>query len=91
MTGLGLGGTDLAVQAIYGSQATVNAPYGLPRLGPAFGHFGVLSILVAVMPLVVFGLCGLCCAAPASASSSRLRASILSPLAASASTRRPCV
>lgn len=54
MTGLGLGGTDLAVQAIYGSQATVNAPYGLPRLGPAFGDFGVLSILVAAMPFVVF-------------------------------------
>jgi simple sugar transport system permease protein len=54
LTGLGLGGTDLAVQAIYGSQATVNAPYGLPRLGPAFGAFGVLSILVALMPFVVF-------------------------------------
>ena len=34
LTGLGLGGTDLAVQAIYGSQASVNAPFGLPRLGP---------------------------------------------------------
>ena len=56
LTGLGLGGTDLAVQAIYGSQATVNAPYGLPRLGPAFGAFGVLSVLVALMPFVVFGL-----------------------------------
>jgi ABC-type uncharacterized transport system permease subunit len=56
LTGLGLGGTDLAVQAIYGSQATVNAPYGLPRLGPAFGEFGVLSILVVAMPFVVFAL-----------------------------------
>jgi ABC-type uncharacterized transport system permease subunit len=56
LTGLGLGGTDLAVQAIYGSQATVNAPYGLPRLGPRFGNFGVLSILVAIMPLIVLGL-----------------------------------
>ena len=46
LTGLGLGGTDLAVQSIYGSQASVNAPYGLPRLGPAFGAFGVLSVLV---------------------------------------------
>jgi len=53
LTGLGLGGTDLAVQAIYGSQATVNAPYGLPRLGPSFGAFGVLSIFVAMMPFVV--------------------------------------
>ncbi len=56
LTGLGLGGTDLSVQAIYGSQATVNAPYGLPRLGPSFGNFGVLSVLVAIMPLIVFGL-----------------------------------
>jgi general nucleoside transport system permease protein len=56
LTGLGLGGTDLAVQAIYGSQASVNAPFGLPRLGPAFGLFGVLSVLVVLMPLFVFGL-----------------------------------
>lgn len=56
LTGLGLGGTDLAVQAIYGSQATINAPEGLPRLGPRFGEFGVLSVLVAAMPFVVFGL-----------------------------------
>lgn len=54
LTGLGLGGTDLAVQAIYGSQASVNAPFGLPRLGPDFGAFGVLSILVVLMPIVVF-------------------------------------
>jgi simple sugar transport system permease protein len=56
LTGLGLGGTDLAVQAIYGSQASVNAPYGLPRLGPAFGHYGVLSILVVLMPFVVIAV-----------------------------------
>ena len=56
LTGLGLGGTDLAVQAIYGSQASVNAPFGLPRLGPAFGPYGVLSVLVVLMPVVVFGL-----------------------------------
>jgi simple sugar transport system permease protein len=59
LTGLGLGGTDLAVQAIYGSQAAVNAPYGLPRLGaffgPAIGPYGVLSVLVLLMPFVVFG------------------------------------
>jgi ABC-type uncharacterized transport system permease subunit len=61
LTGLGLGGTDLAVQSIYGSQASVNAPYGLPRLGPEFGEFGVLSILVALMPFVVFGLWALLC------------------------------
>ncbi|MCP4380803.1 MAG: ABC transporter permease, partial [Hyphomicrobiales bacterium] len=56
LTGLGLGGTDLAVQAIYGSQASVNAPFGLPRLGPAFGNFGVLSVLVVLMPFVVFAV-----------------------------------
>lgn len=56
LTGLGLGGTDLAVQAIYGSQASVNAPYGLPRLGPDFGAFGVLSVLVVLMPFVVFAV-----------------------------------
>ena len=56
LTGLGLGGTDLAVQAIYGSQASVNAPFGLPRLGPAFGPYGVLSFLVVLMPVIVFGL-----------------------------------
>ncbi len=56
LTGLGLGGTDLAVQAIYGSQSSVNAPYGLPRLGPEFGAFGVLSILVVLMPFVVFAV-----------------------------------
>jgi general nucleoside transport system permease protein len=56
LTGLGLGGTDLAVQAVYGSQASVNAPFGLPRLGPAFGPYGVLSVLVVLMPIVVLGL-----------------------------------
>jgi simple sugar transport system permease protein len=55
LTGLGLGGTDLAVQAIYGSQASVNAPFGLPRLGAAFGPYGVLSYLVVLMPFVVLG------------------------------------
>ena len=53
LTGLGLGGTDLAVQSIYGSQASVNSPVGLPRLGPEFGPYGVLSVLALLMPLVV--------------------------------------
>jgi simple sugar transport system permease protein len=56
LTGLGLGGTDLAVQSIYGSQASVTAPFGLPRLGPEFGPYGVLSVLVVAMPFVVLGL-----------------------------------
>jgi len=53
LTGLGLGGTMLAVEAIFGSQAAVSAPFGLPRLGSAFGAYGSLSILVFAMPLVV--------------------------------------
>jgi ABC-type uncharacterized transport system permease subunit len=56
LTSLGLGGTDLAVQAFYGSQAAVHAPVGLPRLGATFGPFGVLSVLVVVMFVVVVGL-----------------------------------
>ncbi|WP_158815161.1 ABC transporter permease [Methylocapsa sp. S129] len=53
LTGLGLGGADLTVQSIYGSEASVTAGAGLPRLGDAFGAFGVLSVLVAAMPVVV--------------------------------------
>lgn len=54
LTGLGLGGTTLAVQSIFGTQAAVSAPFGLPRIGPAFGAFGSLSILVVLMPVIVF-------------------------------------
>ena len=56
LTGLGVGGTALAVQSIYGSQASVNAPFGVPRIGPMFGSYGVLSIFVLMMPFVVFGM-----------------------------------
>lgn len=56
LTGLGIGGTALAVEAIFGSQATVSAPFGVPKLGPAFGSYGVLSIFVVAMPFVVFGM-----------------------------------
>lgn len=56
LTGLGLGGTTFAVEAIFGSQAAVSAPFGLPRLGPLFGSFGSLSILVLLMPLCVFAM-----------------------------------
>jgi ABC-type uncharacterized transport system permease subunit len=56
LTGLGLGGTDLAVQAIYGSEGAVTAPVGVPVLGPAFGPFGVLDALIVAMPFVVAGL-----------------------------------
>jgi simple sugar transport system permease protein len=53
LTGLGLGGTTLAVESIFGSQAAVSAPFGLPRIGPFFGSFGSLSILVLLMPFFV--------------------------------------
>lgn len=56
MTGVGIGGTALAVESIFGSQATVSAPFGVPKLGPAFGDYGVLSIFVVAMPFVVFGM-----------------------------------
>jgi ABC-type uncharacterized transport system permease subunit len=56
LTGLGIGGTALAVQSIFGSQAAVTAPFGAPRLGPAFGPYGILSIFVLAMPFVVFAL-----------------------------------
>ncbi len=42
LTGLGLGGTALAVQSIFGAQAGVSAPFGQPRIGPAFGAHGSL-------------------------------------------------
>jgi simple sugar transport system permease protein len=56
ITGLGLGGTDLAVQAVYDSEATVRADVGIPRLGPAFGPYATLTVLALLMPFVVFGL-----------------------------------
>ncbi|MBD9650623.1 ABC transporter permease (plasmid) [Ensifer sp. PDNC004] len=56
LTGLGIGGTALAVQSIFGTQATVTAPFGIPKLGPAFGSYGVLSVAVAAMPFVVFAM-----------------------------------
>lgn len=54
LTGLGLGGTSLAIQAIFGSQRAVSAPAGLPKIGAAFGAYGGLSVLVLAMPFVVF-------------------------------------
>ena len=56
LTGLGIGGTALAVQALFGSLAAVTAPFGVPRIGPAFGTYGVLSILVLLMPVAVCGM-----------------------------------
>ncbi len=56
LTGLGIGGTALAVQALFGSLAAVTAPFGVPRLGAAFGPYGALSIFVLMMPFVVWGM-----------------------------------
>jgi ABC-type uncharacterized transport system permease subunit len=56
LTGLGIGGTALAIQSIFGSQAAVTAPFGVPRLGSAFGPYGILSVFVLAMPFVVFAL-----------------------------------
>ncbi|MCP4319042.1 MAG: ABC transporter permease [Hyphomicrobiales bacterium] len=53
LTGLGLGGTTLAVQSIFGTQAAVSAPFGLPKIGPAFGPFASLSVLALLMPVAV--------------------------------------
>ncbi|MBU2485421.1 MAG: ABC transporter permease [Alphaproteobacteria bacterium] len=61
LTGLGLGGTALALTAIFGSEAAVSAPFGLPRIGPAFGAFGGLSVLVAAMPFVILACWLLLC------------------------------
>ena len=56
LTGLGIGGTALAVQALFGSLAAVTAPFGVPRIGAAFGPYGVLSVFVLAMPFVVWGM-----------------------------------
>ena len=55
LTGLGLGGTAFAVEVYMGSQVAVTAPFGAPKIGAAFGAYGVLSIFVVLMPFVVFG------------------------------------
>ncbi len=54
LTGLGIGGTALAVQSIFGNLAAINAPFGVPRIGASFGPYAQLSILVLLMPFVVF-------------------------------------
>ena len=56
LTGLGIGGTALAVQSIFGSLAAVNAPFGIPRIGAAFGPYASLSVFVLAMPVVVFAM-----------------------------------
>jgi simple sugar transport system permease protein len=56
LSGLGLGGSDLAIQAIYGEEASVHVALGLPRLGAWAGDFADCSVLVAALPFVLVGL-----------------------------------
>lgn len=56
ITGLGLGGTDLAVQAVFESEGAVRSDIGLPRLGPAYGPYATLTVLALLMPFMVFAL-----------------------------------
>ena len=64
LSGLGVGGTALAVQSIFGSLAAVGAPFGVPRIGgffgpfvgPLFGPYAVLSVFVLAMPFAVFAV-----------------------------------
>ena len=53
ITGIGIGGTAFAIETIYGSLAAVSAPFGAPRIGPLFGPYGSLSVLVLMMPFAV--------------------------------------
>lgn len=56
LTGLGLGGTDLAIESIYGSEGAVRAPAGLPHLGAWAGDLAGLSVLVLALPFAVAAL-----------------------------------
>ncbi len=56
LSGLGLGGSDLAIQAIYGNEGSVHVGFGLPQLGAGAGDFAGCSVLVVAMPFVVVGL-----------------------------------
>ena len=56
LSGLGLGGSDLAIQSIYGTEGAVHAPFPLPHLGAGAGDFAGLSILAVAMPFVVAAL-----------------------------------
>ena len=56
ITGIGIGGTAFAVETIFGSLAAISAPFGVPRIGDAFGPYAGLSILVLIMPIVVLSM-----------------------------------
>ena len=90
LTGLGLGGTELAVQSIFGSQAAVTAPFGAPRLGPAFGALWHPLRLRARHALCRVRALGGAAGGRASACSLPPAASIRSRRAASAQIHRGC-
>lgn len=56
VSGLGLGGTHFALQAIYGSDGTVQAPAKIPSLSFLPGPLGNLSVLVGLLPVVMVGV-----------------------------------
>ncbi len=56
ITGIGIGGTAFAVETIFGSLAAIAAPFGVPRIGAAFGPYSGLSIFVLMMPFAVFAM-----------------------------------
>jgi simple sugar transport system permease protein len=56
LSGLGLGGTDLAIQAIYGNEGSVHASAALPQLGAGAGDLAGCSVLVLAMPFAVAAL-----------------------------------
>lgn len=53
LTGLGLGGSDFAIEALYGSEGAVHTATQLPRLGANAGALAGCSVLVLVMPFAV--------------------------------------
>ncbi len=56
LSGLGLGGTDLAIQSIYGNEGAVHASAALPHLGAGAGDLAGCSVLVIAMPFAVAAL-----------------------------------
>ncbi len=61
LTGIGIASTSLTLQAMYGSEASITAPFGIPLANQIFPNFiyndssfGQLSLLVLVLPLLVF-------------------------------------
>jgi len=51
LSGLGLGGTDLAIQSIFGNEGAVHTTVGLPTI--TMGDLAGSSVLVIAMPFVV--------------------------------------